>query len=638
MSEAGEIPKILVVDDETAMLDLAVHLLEQAGYRTITASGGEAAFCRARQEHPDLVLLDVMLPDVDGIEVCRRLKADPETQGALVVMYSGQRIDPDEQSAGLEAGADGYLAKTISNREFLARVRAYLRIKQAEDARRESEKRYRSLFDHVPVGLYRVTPEGKVLDANPALVDLLGYPDLGTLLATNAEETYVDPEDRRKWRALIEAGEIVQGYELRLRRYDGTLVWARMNTRAILDEAGQALYYEGSLEDVSGQRSTEHALRESETRYRNLVATMNEGLGMRDKDGMCTYVNRRFCEMLGYTADEIVGCNFSKFIDPTSYENYMEQLNRQRGGGQSSYEQVWIAKDGRKIASIVSPKPLFDDQGGFVGSFAIITDISERKRMETALKEYSEKLEEMVASRTRELQETQEQLLRHEKLTALGQMAGSVAHELRNPLSAIGNGVYFLNMALEDTRPEIQDALRIINDEVRRADAIIRGLLDFARTKSPVWSVSNLNDILRKTLSRMEVAENIVVVCKFEDGLPPVLCDPDQLDQVFGNLILNAVQSMETGGRLEVESEMDTTDWVRVSISDTGTGIAEGNRDRVFEPLFTTKAKGFGLGLALVKALVDGHGGRIEVESEEGKGSTFTVKLPVWVKEMEDGR
>ncbi len=244
------------------------------------------------------------------------------------------------------------------------------------------------------------------------------------------------------------------------------------------------------------------------------------------------------------------------------------------------------------------------------------------------LREYSERLEEMVAQRTKELEDAQEQLVRQEKLAVLGQLAGGVSHELRNPLGAIKNAAYFLNMALEDPEPDVKETLEILEKEVETSEKIIWSLLDFARPNPLSLREVDVNGIVEEALSRITVPENVQVVNQLNESLPTILADPDQLGQVFGNIILNAIQAMPDGGQLTLESEIDGQKGVAISISDTGVGISKENLDKVFEPLFTTKARGIGLGLAVTNALAQRHGGAIEVRSEVDKGSTFTIKLP----------
>ena len=253
----------------------------------------------------------------------------------------------------------------------------------------------------------------------------------------------------------------------------------------------------------------------------------------------------------------------------------------------------------------------------------------ERQRAEEALQQHAEQLEERVAERTKALEEAHERLVRQEKLAVLGQLAGGVGHELRNPLGAIKNAAYFVNLSLPEPEPDVKEALEILTREVDTAERIISSLLGFARTKRPSRREMSLNDITREALSRTAVPDTVSVCCELDETLPPILADPDQLAQVCGNLIGNAIQAMPEGGRLVVKTARRSRTEVDISVADTGVGIPEENLERVFEPLFTTKAKGIGLGLALVKTLVEAHGGTVEVESAVGQGSTFSVRLPI---------
>jgi len=263
------------------------------------------------------------------------------------------------------------------------------------------------------------------------------------------------------------------------------------------------------------------------------------------------------------------------------------------------------------------------------GAIANAQLYAEQKRAEEKLKEYSERLEEMVEQRTKDLRQAQEQLVHQERLAVIGQLAGGVGHELRNPLGAIKNAAYFLHMVLERPESKVKESLEILEKEVATSERIIGSLLDFARPKPPTRRKIDVNDVVREALSRTSVPENVEVLSQLDERLASILADPDQLGQIFGNIILNAIQSMPEGGRLVVKSEIASPDRVSVSFSDTGGGIPQETLERLFEPLFTTKAKGIGLGLAIVKTLVEGHGGTIEAQSGVGKGSTFTVKLPI---------
>jgi len=251
-----------------------------------------------------------------------------------------------------------------------------------------------------------------------------------------------------------------------------------------------------------------------------------------------------------------------------------------------------------------------------------------RRLAEEELRKHHDHLEELVQERTRELEEAQEELVRKERLAVLGQLAGGVSHELRNPLGAIKNAAYLINMVIEHPEPEVKESLEMINREVAKSDRIITSILDYARPKPPAVQAVNVNQLLGDALSPGIVPDNIETVIRLDESLPLVMADPEQMARVFSNLILNAVQAMPEGGRLTVSSAA-ADDKVAVSVEDSGAGIPKENLDKIFEPLFSTRAKGIGLGLAIARDMMERNGGNIEVHSEEGKGSTFTVKLPL---------
>jgi len=252
---------------------------------------------------------------------------------------------------------------------------------------------------------------------------------------------------------------------------------------------------------------------------------------------------------------------------------------------------------------------------------------TERKRADKALKEYSERLEEMVKERTRELQDAQQELLRKEKLAAIGLLAGSVGHDLRNPLGVISNSTYYLNMKLKDADEKVKKHLDILQREVRGANNIITDLLDFSRTREPSLAKGDANNILKDVLAEITLPENIALETQLDENLPRIRLDADQIGRVCQNIISNMIQAMPEGGKLKIKTRAGA-DFIEIIFQDTGKGIPKENLEKIFAPLFSTMANGIGLGLAIVKDLVEGHKGKIEVESEFGKGTRFTVKLP----------
>jgi len=236
-----------------------------------------------------------------------------------------------------------------------------------------------------------------------------------------------------------------------------------------------------------------------------------------------------------------------------------------------------------------------------------------------------------LEEKTRELEAAQEELVRKERLAILGQLAGGVSHELRNPLGVMKNSVYYLKMVLpEDER--VRKHLGIMEREVTTATRIVTDLLDIARTKPPSQAPTDLSELVREVLDRTPLAENVEVVARLAPDLPPVAVDALQVQQVLGNLITNGAQAMPEGGTLTIETAR-AEGGARVAVSDTGVGIAPENLEKIFQPLFTTKAKGIGLGLAVAQGLAEANGGTISVESAVGRGSRFLVVFPQKTKE-----
>ena len=239
---------------------------------------------------------------------------------------------------------------------------------------------------------------------------------------------------------------------------------------------------------------------------------------------------------------------------------------------------------------------------------------------------------EQLKGALQELRDTQQALVQAERLAAVGRLAASVAHELRSPLMVMRNSLFFLDRLFSGPRKPSAEVVRRhlgkLDTEIDRQSKIINDLLFFSRNRPRTLGDVDLNALLQETLMRVPRAESIVVDADLDPDLPTIRADGDQLQQVFVNLISNAVQAMREGGTLRVTSTCGPV-FATVVISDSGYGIPQEYQRRVFEPFFTTKENGIGLGLAVTKSIVEGHRGDIAVESILGEGTTFTVSLPV---------
>ncbi len=273
-----------------------------------------------------------------------------------------------------------------------------------------------------------------------------------------------------------------------------------------------------------------------------------------------------------------------------------------------------------------------DEIGELADSFNRMTrDLS---KAQEELKEWSKVLEKRVEERTQELKRTQEQLVQSEKLASLGKLAAGIAHEINNPLTGI---LTYSSLLLKENKenPQMKEDLEVIVNETTRCRKIVKGLLEFARQTEPSKSPADINKVLEETLSLLEnqaLFHNIKVEKKLKENLPTVMMDTDQIKQVFMNIIINAAEAMSQGGTLTIQSDSDPQKkFTEVSFIDTGPGIPEENLSKIFDPFFTTKrsGKGTGLGLSVSYGIIQRHDGFLEVTSQLGKGSTFTVKLPL---------
>ncbi|MBW2674484.1 MAG: PAS domain S-box protein, partial [Deltaproteobacteria bacterium] len=382
---------------------------------------------------------------------------------------------------------------------------------------------------------------------------------------------------------------------------------------------------------LSGQIARrEETLRESEETFRLLSEQSLVGI-MIFQDAICKYVNQVSSDILEYSTEEILEWGpggFAEIVHPDNRSFVVEQAEKKQRGGEdavANYDFRTTTKTGKiKWIDLYSKTISF---GGRNAVFVILLDITDRKLAEEKLTEYSQTLEEMVEERTEELRDAQEQLIRREKLAAVGQLAGSVGHELRNPLGIISNAVYYLKMIHPDADDTTKEYMEIISSEVRTSEKIISDLLDFSRIRQGKREAIAVTELVTQALGRQAPPDNIEIVKDIPSGPLSAHVDSRQIVQILTNLLSNAYQAMPEGGSLTVRAE-NGGDTIHLSFTDTGSGIPGADMGKIFEPLFTSRARGIGLGLAVSRNLIESNGGTIEVRSEEGRGSTFTVTLP----------
>jgi len=409
--------------------------------------------------------------------------------------------------------------------------------------------------------------------------------------------------------------------------------------------------------DIPDHEQVEEKTQETEELYRNMVELSPDSIVTTDAKGVITSCNTAITKILGYSKDELVGKHFAKLgvLRLGDVPKYLKLFKDILGGKIGEPIEVALYRKDKTLM-LADVRVSLLKVGGKKVIQATLRDVTERKQMEQEIQEKNEQLDaqneelrttneelqateeelratnEELQAANEELRETQEQLIRTEKLAAIGQLASGVGHELRNPLGAIKNAVFYIRRRivktdLATTEPRVVEFLDIIDEEVNAANKVISDLLGFSRVAKPTVSPVSIAGVIEDALKHTPLPENVDLAKDIDKNLPMVMVDADQVQQVFINIILNALQAMTEGGRLNIRTG-SKEEFVEVEFTDTGSGIPESVIDKIFDPLFTTKAKGIGLGLSVCKSILERHGGDIRVESGVGKGTTFTVSLP----------
>jgi PAS domain S-box-containing protein len=478
-------------------------------------------------------------------------------------------------------------------------------------ALRKNEARFTELFETLQEGIYIVTPGDVIIDANPALVRMLGYDSKEELLSRSVADILPDVAQRRLLRQEVDNQPMLQGREITLLRKDGSSVICLNTAAAVRDTSGRVVRYHGALMDITERREMERRLYQQQEFARRLVGSFPDLILVFDTAGRYTFTSPRVKEILGYEAEEY---DSQELGQRTHLEDQpaLQALFGEIVSGRQSFASLEIRVrhklgDWRRIRCHFSP--LCDETGKIDGVIVSGRDVTELKRLE-------------------------EQLIQAEKLAAMGQMLAGVAHELNNPLTAI-LGVTELLRERQGLEEFVKRQLELTHRQARRAARIVQNLLEFSRPALPQKKPSDVNSLVERTLQLHEHSlrrNNIEVEFQPQAGLPAVIGDANQLMQVFLNLISNAEQAIrevrETGRILIRAGRLGTH--IFVTIQDDGCGILPDALPRLFDPFYTTKRPGggTGLGLSISMSIVREHGGSIDVETLPAGGSAFTVFLP----------
>jgi two-component system, cell cycle sensor histidine kinase and response regulator CckA len=524
--------------------------------------------------------------------------------------------------------------------------------RRAEKAVREREENLNLTLRSIGDGVISTDFEGRIAEMNFAAEKLTGWSSADAGGMPLAQVFRIINEDSRQPIENPAARVRKEGVATGLPSHTALIARDGLE-RSIADSCAPIRDASGAMRgvvivfrDTTEERKAEADARKNEALFTRLSNAGIIGIKVNNLDGTVTYANDAVLQTIGYTREELSSGAF-RWSDLTPPEWGVAEnaalLELKTSGVSLPREKEYFRKDGSKAPVLVGMAMLDE-----TNRISFVLDLTESRRAEDTRTRLADEARQLRTERRRaeeSLRETTEQLRQSQKMEAVGRLAGGIAHDFNNLLSVIlGYG----RLMLEDLKA--QDPMRTEVDEIvragSRAASLTRQLLAFSRQQVLQPKVLDLNDTLggmSRMLGRM-IGETIVLTFQPGAALGRVFADPGQIEQIIMNLVLNARDAMPTGGRLTIETDNVRLDddfatehsgvragpHVMLSVTDTGTGIEKAIQDRIYEPFFTTKekGKGTGLGLATVFGIVKQSGGTIDVASEPGKGTTFTIYLP----------
>ncbi len=475
----------------------------------------------------------------------------------------------------------------------------------------ESQSRFRELADLLPQIVYEADLNGNFTFLNRAGLESTGYADDDLQKGLNALQLIV-PEDHDEARENMQrvlAGGRSLDKEHKIRRKDGTTFPVITYSAPIIRE-GKPVGLRGMVIDITERKRVEDALRESETQLRLMADSIPAIISYVDAQEHYRLNNKAYEEWFKRPLNEITGRHISEVIGEQTYRKIRPYVQSVLSGHEISFEDELPYESGGTRYVSATYVPHVGKGGEVKGFFSLVIDITKQKRMEARLAE-------------------------SERLATIGEMTAMVGHDLRNPLQAIAGTLYLLRRwhetIPEDLRKRAAESdvvgmFGMIEESVRYMDKIVSDLRDYAGPLNLEITSVSVDQLLNETLSTIRIPSDVKVLTAIPDDSPKLMVDSDMMKRTFTNLILNAIQAMPDGGQLKIAVSKRERDLL-ISFQDTGAGIPRENQPKLFSPLFTTKAKGQGLGLAVCRRLVEAHGGNITFDSTAGMGSTFTVTL-----------
>jgi PAS domain S-box-containing protein len=505
--------------------------------------------------------------------------------------------------------------------------------KKAEESLKESEEKYRSIVETTNEGIWMSSPDGKTIFVNQRMADMLGYNKEEILGHCGIE--FVDIQLQPKIfenREKLNNKKALQT-ECKFIKKDGSALWTLVNTVQISSESKHPINI-AMHTDITERKKTEDALKRNEERFR--VALNNSPITLIEFDTDLKF-KWIYNPLVKLDSEQIIGKIIGEtgtVEDITPLKNFYFEVLRT---GIPKRKEVMLKHPWKTAYYDVYAEPIRDASGKITGLSTASTDITPFKKSEERLRKTQAKLKEYVLSLEKIIDEKTKQLLAKERLAAIGATAGMVGHDIRNPLQAMVSEIFLakqeLNNLPEGTRyiaPKkmMIESLDSIEENIFYINKIVADLQDFSRPLELTKTDLDLEDLLKKAFDPKFIPKGYQAEYRLEDNVKTVYADLTLLKRILNNLGLNAIQAMPNGGKVLIRVSQNQTHTI-ISVEDHGEGIPENCKNKIFTPMFTTKSKGQGLGLAVVKRLVEAQGGTVRFESQVNVGTKFIVELPI---------